>query len=324
MKAIREIIDAAKELASLRGPVQIVVAAAQDDAVLAAVEAARREGIARAVLIGDREAIARIAEAEGIDLSNYELIHETDVAKAAAAAVAHVRNGEALLVMKGLLDTSVLLKAVLNKETGLNAGRLVSHVGVLESPYYHKLFVVTDAAINIAPTLAEKIDIIRNAVDCARAIGVQLPKVALLAAVEKVNAEKMPCTADAAILTQMNRRGQIPFCIIDGPLALDNAVSAEAARIKKIDSPVAGDADILVAPDIEAGNVLYKALLDMGGAKGAGLVCGAKAPIILTSRADSAQTKLASIALGILAALGMPDAQAKLSVLPKSSSVPGA
>ncbi|OHE70721.1 MAG: phosphate butyryltransferase [Treponema sp. RIFOXYC1_FULL_61_9] len=282
---------------------RIAVAAAQDAAVLQAVEAARKAGLAQSILFGDREAIARVADAEGIDLSPFEVIHEAEPAMAAVAAVAHIRAGEASVVMKGLLDTSILLKAVLDKERGLNAGRLVSHVGVVESPYYRKLLIVTDAAINIAPTLAEKIDIVRNAVDCARAIGIGLPKVAILAAVEKVVAEKMPCTADAAILTQMNRRGQIPFCVIDGPLALDNAISAEAARIKKIESSVAGDADILVAPDIEAGNILYKCLLDLGGAKGAGLVLGARAPIVLTSRADSADTKLASIALGVLAAL---------------------
>ncbi|HCM27894.1 MAG: phosphate butyryltransferase [Treponema sp. GWB1_62_6] len=304
MKTIAELIAAAiSAVPSSGGKIRIAVAAAQDAAVLQAVEAARKAGLAQSILFGDREAIARVADAEGIDLSPFEVIHEAEPAMAAVAAVAHIRAGEASVVMKGLLDTSILLKAVLDKERGLNAGRLVSHVGVVESPYYRKLLIVTDAAINIAPTLAEKIDIVRNAVDCARAIGIGLPKVAILAAVEKVVAEKMPCTADAAILTQMNRRGQIPFCVIDGPLALDNAISAEAARIKKIESSVAGDADILVAPDIEAGNILYKCLLDLGGAKGAGLVLGARAPIVLTSRADSADTKLASIALGVLAAL---------------------
>ncbi len=299
MKTIAELIAAAKAVA---GKPRIAVAAAQDEEVLQAVEAARVAGLADAILIGDRAAIERIAAKEGIDLSAYEVVQEPELAKAAASAVAHVRSGEASFVMKGLLDTSVILKAVLNKETGLHAGRLVSHVGAVESPHYHKLVLVTDAAINIAPTLGEKIDIIRNAVDCGRALGVETPKVALLAAVEKVNPEKMPCTADAAILTQMNRRGQIPGCVVDGPLALDNAISAEAARIKGIESPVAGDADILVAPYIEVGNVLYKALMDLGGAKGAGLVVGAKTPIVLTSRSDTAETKLASIAFAVLVA----------------------
>lgn len=301
MDTITSLIAAAKTAAAVEKP-RIAVAAAQDEEVLQAVEAARAAGLCEAVLIGDRPCIEKIADHEGIDLSNYEIVHEVVLAKAAASAVAHVRGGEAAFVMKGLLDTSIILKAALNKETGLHAGRLVSHVGVVQSPHYHKLFLVTDAAINIAPTLPEKIDIIRNAVDCAFALGVDIPKVALLAAVEKVNPEKMPCTADAAILTQMNRRGQIPRCIVDGPLALDNAISAEAARIKNIDSPVAGDADVLVAPDIEAGNILYKALLDLGGAKGAGLVLGAAAPIVLTSRSDNAETKLASIAFAVLVA----------------------
>lgn len=300
LKTIDELLEAAKSVSAGAGRVRLAVAAAQDEEVLEAVEAARAAGLAEAVLIGDETAIVAIAAQKNIDLSRYQVMHEADLAAAAAAAVAAVRRGEAAFVMKGLLDTSVLLRAVLNKESGLNAGRLVSHVGVAESKHYHKLFLMTDAAINIAPTLQEKLDIVRNAVDCARALGVELPKVALLAAVEKVNPEKMPCTADAAILTQMNRRGQLPFCVVDGPLALDNAISAESARIKKIDSPVAGDADILVAPDIEAGNILYKSVIDLGGAKGAGLVMGAAAPVVLTSRADTAETKLASIALAVL------------------------
>jgi phosphate butyryltransferase len=202
--------------------------------------------------------------------------------------------------MKGALDTSILLKAALNKEAGINAGRLTSHVAVIESPYYHKLFIVTDAAINIAPDIYGKLDIVANAVKVSRALGVERPKVAMLAAVEKVNFDKMPCTADAAIIAQMNRRGQVKDCVVDGPLALDNAISAESARIKHIESEVAGDADVLVVPDIEAGNVLYKALLDLGGAKGAGIVAGAAKPIVLTSRADSPESKLASIALAAL------------------------
>jgi phosphate butyryltransferase len=300
MKTMAEMIAAAKEVSRRTGLVRIAVAAAQDEEVLEAVESARAEGLATAILIGDQASMEKIAAEKGIDLSLYLVEHEPDPAKAAASAVARVRRGDAAFVMKGLLDTSVLLKAVLNKETGLNAGRLVSHVGLAESPYYHKLFFMTDAAINIAPNLAEKTDIIRNAVDCAHALGVEVPKVALLAAVEKVNPDKMPCTVDAAVLTQMNRRGQLAGCVVDGPLALDNAISAESARIKKIESPVAGDADILVAPDIEAGNILYKCVIDLGGAQGAGLVMGAGAPVVLTSRADSAATKKASIALAVL------------------------
>ena len=297
MKTIAEIIEAAKA----GGRKRIAVAAAQEHTALEAAVDAWRHGLAEPVLIGDLKAIDAIAAELKLDISAFERIEEKDFARAAAKAVELVRTGKADMLMKGLLDTSILLKAAFNKETGINAGRLASHVAVMETAHYHKLFLVTDAAINIAPDLSAKIDIIANAVQVARAIGVETPKVALLAAVEKVNYDKMPCTVDAAFIAQMNRRGQVKGCVVDGPLALDNAVSAESAKIKKIVSEVAGDADILVVPDIEAGNVLYKSLLDLGGAKGAGLVMGAAKPIVLTSRADTAETKLASIALAALA-----------------------
>ncbi len=296
MKTIAEIIAAARA----SGRKRVAVAAAHEPSALEAALDARTEGIAEPILIGDLDAIRSIARELGADLTGVRMIEEKDYARAAAAAVALVRSGEADILMKGVLDTSILLKAALNKETGLNSGRLTSHVAVIESPHYHKLFIVTDAAINIAPDVQGKIDIIANAVQVSRSLGVERPKVALLAAVEKVNADRMPCTVDAAIITQMNRRGQVRDCVVDGPLALDNAISAESARIKHIVSDVAGDADILVAPDIEAGNVLYKALLDLGGARGAGIVAGAARPIVLTSRADSRETKLASIALASL------------------------
>ncbi len=296
MKSMNDILAAAKS-GSMK---KMAVAAAQETSALEAAFDAKAAGIAEPILIGDTAMIRAMAAEIGADLSGIRLIEQKDFAGAAAAAVALVRSGEADILMKGVLDTSILLKAALNKEAGLNAGRLVSHVAVIESPQYHKLFIVTDAAINIAPDIQAKVDIIANAVETARALGVDKPKVALLAAVEKVNPDKMPCTVDAAIITQMQKRHQIKDCIIDGPLALDNAISAESARIKKIDSDVAGDADILVAPDIEAGNILYKALVDLGGAKGAAIVAGAAKPIVLTSRADSRETKLASIALAAL------------------------
>lgn len=297
MKSVREIIEAAKAA----GKKRVAVAAAHEESALEAVFDAAKHGLIDPILIGDLDKIRQIAADLGAELTGYRLIDEKDFAKAAAQAVALVRAGEADMLMKGVLDTSILLKAALNKEAGLNAGRLTSHVAVMEVPTYHKLLIVTDAAINIAPDLPGKLDIIANAVQVAKAIGVAEPKVALLAAVEKVNWDKMPCTADAAVITQMNRRGQVKGCLIDGPLALDNAISAESAKIKKIVSDVAGDADVLVAPDIEAGNILYKCLLDLGQAKGAGIVVGASKPIVLTSRADSAETKLASIALAALA-----------------------
>ena len=300
MRTIQEILDTAKSA----GRKRIAVAAAQEHSALEAVKAATEYGLTEPILIGDLQEIDRIAGELEFDVSGFRRIEEKDVRMAAARAVQLVKTGEADLLMKGILDTAILLKAVLNKETGLNTGRLTSHVAVMETPAYHKLFLVTDAAINIAPDISAKKDIIANAVEVARALGVAVPKVALLAAVEKVNWEKMPCTAEAAILTQMNRRGQIKGCLIDGPLALDNAVSAERARIKNIVSDVAGDADILVVPDIEAGNILYKSLLDLGQAKGAGIVVGAAKPVVLTSRADTAEIKLASIALANLASNG--------------------
>lgn len=300
MKTIQEILDRARSL----GRKRIAVAAAQEHSALEAACAAAEHGVADPILIGDLGAVDRIAGELGLDVSRFQRIEEKDNGKAAARAVELVREGRADLLMKGILDTSVLLKAVLNKENGLNAGRLTSHVAVMETQTYHKLLFVTDAAINIAPDIPGKIDIIANAVQVAHALGIPVPKVALLAAVEKVNWEKMPCTADAAVLTQMNRRGQIKGCLVDGPLALDNAVSAERARIKGIVSEVAGDADIFVAPDIEAGNILYKCLLDLGQAKGAGIVVGAAKPVVLTSRADTADVKLASIALACVVATG--------------------
>jgi len=296
MRSMDDILAAAKA----GGRKRIAVAAAQESSALEAALDARAAGIAEPILIGDLAAIRAIASEIGAELAGIRMIEEKDYAGAAAAAVALVRSGEADILMKGVLDTSILLKAALNKEAGLNAGRLTSHVAVIESAHYHKLFIVTDAAINIAPDMQGKLDIIANAVKTSRSLGVERPKVALLAAVEKVNPDKMPCTADAAIITQMQKRGQIKDCIVDGPLALDNAISAESARIKKIVSEVAGDADILVAPDIEAGNILYKALVDLGGAKGAAIVAGATRPIVLTSRSDSRETKLASIALAAI------------------------
>ncbi len=300
MKHISEIIDGAKAL----GRKRLAVASAQETAVLEAVSDAYSEGIADPILVGDPEAIGAAAReangGAGVDISHFRIVAEPNLNATAAKAVELVRAGEADFLMKGIIDTSLLLRAALNKESGLNAGRLASHVAVMEVQSYHKLLILTDAALNIAPDLNAFVDIIASAVAVGNAIGVQRPKVAVLAAVEKVNPEKMPCTVTASLLTQMNRRGQIKNCIIDGPLALDNAISAESARIKKIESEVAGDADILVAPDIEAGNILYKCLLDLANAKGAAVIMGATVPIVLTSRADSAETKLASIALASL------------------------
>jgi phosphate butyryltransferase len=308
MKTIAQIIEAAQGALrdSGKSPPRIAAAVAQDEAVLTSLAEARRLGLAEGILVGDRPAIEGIAGERGIDLSSMEIIHEDNKTAAAITAVALVRDGRADLVMKGLVESAVFLRGVLRKDMGLNRGNLISHVGVIESPSYHKLLLLSDGALNIAPGLAEKIGIIENAAGLAHGLGIEKPKIALLAALEQVNPEKMPCTADAAILTQMNRRGRMAGCVLDGPLALDNALSAGSARIKNIESPVAGDADILIVPSIEAGNMLYKSLMYLGGAKSAGLILGTRAPVILTSRADSAETKRASIALAVTAWMTFP------------------
>ena len=306
IQKISDLAGAAAALLSALGkkPPRIAVAAAREEAILAAMAAAEQQGLAQPVLVGERYKIEESAEKSGVSLSGWELIEESNSAAAAVKAVELIRDGEAELVMKGLVSSAAFLKAVLRKDLGLNRGSLISHGALMEVPNYHKLLIASDCALNIAPNLAEKEAILRNAVDLAHSLGIAQPKAAILCAAETVDAERMPCTADAAILTQMQRRGQITGCIVDGPLALDNAVSSASAATKSIDSPVAGDADILLVPNIEAGNVLYKSLSCFSGAKIAGLILGTKTPVILTSRADSAETKTASIALAILSWLG--------------------
>ena len=284
---IEDVINLAKK----RGPKTVAVACCQDKEVLLAVENARKEGIINAILVGDIDKTKQIAESLNISLENYKLIDISDLSEACLKAVQLVSEGSADIVMKGLVDTSIILKAVLNKEIGLRTG----NVG------YDKLFFITDAAMNIDPDLNTKKQIIQNAVKLARALDIDEPKVAVLCAKEKVN-PKMPDTVDAKELEEMNKKGEIKDCIVGGPFALDNAISEEAAKHKGIDHPVAGKADILLVPDIEAGNIFYKSMTFFAKAQSAGLVLGAKAPIVLTSRADSDITKLNSIALGVLAA----------------------
>lgn len=297
MKSFQEVIKFAKE----RGPKIISVACCQDREVLLAVEMARKEGIANAILVGDIEKTKEICIELKIDINNYETIQEQDLLEASKKAVALVSSNKAHMVMKGLVDTSIILKAVLDKEIGLRTGNVLSHVAVFDVPGYDRLFLVTDAAMNLAPDLKTKKMIIENSVQIAHALDIDTPKVAALCAKEKVN-EKMPDTVDAKELEEMNKRGEILGCIVGGPFGLDNAVSEEAAAHKGIVHPVAGKADILLAPDIEAGNILYKSMVFFGKTKNAGVIVGAKAPIILTSRADNEETKLNSIALGVLIA----------------------
>jgi len=295
MKSFSEIINIAKE----RGPKVISVACAQDSDVLKAVEGARKEGIATAILVGDEPKIKEISNELGIDLNNYEIIHEEDLSKASLKAVELVSSGRAHLVMKGLVDTSIILKAVLDKEVGLRTGCPLSHIAVFKIPSYDRLFFVTDAAMTLKPDLDTKKKLIENAVSVAHALDIEEPKVAVLCAKEKVN-DKMVCTLDAKELEDMNKRGEIKGCMVGGPFALDNAVSEEAAKLKGMDHPVGGKADILLVPDLESGNILYKSMVFFAQGENAGIIVGAKAPIVLTSRADSDVSKLNSIALGVL------------------------
>lgn len=275
---------------------RLVLAAAHDDNAMEAIVSAASQQIVEGILIGDQEKMGHMAGARGFDLGTFHIIHEPDNDLAAALAVKMVRNKEADILMKGNLGTSTLLKAVLNKEYGLRTGELISHLALFEAPTYHKIFGLTDAAMNIAPDLNGKVSIIRNAVDYLSRLGVEKPKVALLSAVETVNPD-MKSGVEAAILTKMADRGQLKGCIVDGPLALDNAISKKSAELKGINSLVAGDADLLVADNIDAANILYKSLIYFTGARCAAVILGAAAPIVLTSRADSEETKLNSIAL---------------------------
>jgi len=275
----------------------IAVVCADDAHVLKA--AASAQDMASFVLVGNTEKIKRAAEDADADISRMHIIDEPDAGKACLAAVSLVASGTAQALMKGLVDTSVIMKAVLDKNAGMRTGRTLSHLAILAVPEYHKLLFVTDAAINIAPDLETKMVIIQNAVQAVTNLGISCPKVALLAAKEKAD-PKMPATLDAAELAARHKNGEIPGCVLDGPLALDNAVSIWSAQVKGIDSPVCGDADILVCPDIESGNILYKSLAFLASAKSGGVVLGAKKPVILTSRADSAENKRISIMMGIL------------------------
>jgi len=282
-------------------PVPTAVAYPCDATSLAGAMDAAKDGLIVPILVGPAAKIAEAAKGAGIDIGSARVVDARDSRAAAAGAVALVRSGEAELVMKGSLHSDEILGAVIAKETGLRTGRRLSHVFLMDVPTYHKVLIVTDGAINIAPTLEDKVDICQNAIDLARSFGVERPKVAILAAVETVTS-KMPATLDAAALCKMAERGQITGALLDGPLAFDNAISKEAAKIKKIASAVAGDPDILLAPDLEAGNMVAKLLSFLGNADSAGIVLGARVPVILTSRADSLRSRIASCAVAVLAA----------------------
>jgi phosphotransacetylase len=282
-------------------PVATAVAHPCEASALAGALQAAANKLIAPILIGPQAKIIEIAQRAGIDLGATEIIDAPHSHAAAKTAVDLVREGRAELLMKGSLHTDELLGAVVARDGGLRTGRRISHVFLMDVPGYHKVLVITDAAINIAPTLEDKVDICQNAIDLAVTLDVQRPKVAVLAAVETVNS-KMPATIDAACLCKMAERGQIVGGVIDGPLAFDNAINREAAKTKGILSEVAGDPDILLAPDLEAGNILAKQLTFLGGADSAGLVLGARVPIILTSRADSVRARIASCAVAMQAA----------------------
>lgn len=293
--------QALMELSKKRGPKKIAVAVAQDREVLQSIKLALEENIINPILVGDKDKIIEISKDISLDLDNVEIIDEMDGTLATRKATEIVHKGDANILMKGLIDTSIIMKQVLDKEIGLRTNRLISHVAVFDVPTYHKVFLVTDAAMNIAPDLIQKKEIIENAVKLAKSLDIESPKVAILAAKEKVS-PKMEATVHAKELTDMNRDGLITDCIVDGPFALDNAINKESARTKGIESEVAGDADILIAPNIESGNLLYKSLTFLANAKSAGIILGTKAPIVLTSRADNEEAKLNSIILAALMA----------------------
>lgn len=290
---LSELIDRAKDKPKQR----IAVAAAEDKAVLMSIRDAYKKAIVEPILIGDKAKMEAIAQTVDLDLSNIQIVHNDEGAAASAnLAVSMVKNGEADVLMKGFVSTSTLLKAVLDKENGLRKGKIISHVAFFESPYYHKLLCVTDVAMNIDPDFDTKVNILNNAVEACHKIGISTPKVAVVGAVETVN-PKMEATVHASMLKTMSDRKQFEGCIVDGPLALDNAVNKEAANHKGIVSDVAGDCDVILVPNLEAGNMFYKALNFMGGAMVGAVIMGASVPIVLTSRSDSEQSKMFSIAL---------------------------
>jgi len=282
-------------------PIPTAVAHPCDETSLSGAVEAASKGLIVPILVGPRAKIESAANSAGIDLSKFQVVDAPHSHASAAKAVELLREAKAELLMKGSLHTDELMGAVVSRDGGLRTSRRISHAFVMDVPTYHKVLIVTDGAINIAPTLEDKVDICQNAIDLAISLGREWPNVAILAAVETVTS-KMPATIDAAALCKMSERGQIKGAVLDGPLAFDNAISREAAKTKGINSDVAGDPDILIAPDLEAGNILAKQLTFLAKADSAGIVLGARVPIILTSRADSVRSRIASCGVAMLAA----------------------
>jgi phosphate acetyltransferase len=293
----QRLIDTCKSLP----PTTVAVAHPCDESSLSGAMDAAKMGLIVPILVGPKTKIEATAKKFGIDLGATEIVDAPYSHASAARAVELVREGRAEALMKGSLHTDELMGAVVRRETGLRTARRVSHCFVMDVPSYSETLIVTDAAVNIAPTLKEKVDIIQNAIDLAHALQFAEVRVALLSAMETINTD-VPSTIEAGALCKMADRGQITGAILDGPLALDNAISLESVAIKKIKSPVAGRANVLVVPDLESGNMLAKSLSFLAGADAAGIVLGARVPIILTSRADSVMTRLASCAVAVMVA----------------------
>ena len=299
-------------MASCKGlpPTPTAVAYPCDQSSLEGALEAKKLGLIAPILVGPAATIRSVAAKHKLDLAGCEIIDAPDSEAAAAKAVEQVRLGRAEALMKGSLHTDELMGAVVKRDTGLRTARRISHCFVMDVPGHDTPLIITDAAVNVAPTLEDKVDIVQNAIDLAHALGAPEVRVAIVSAMETVN-PKLPSTVEAAALCKMADRGQITGAILDGPLALDNAISLEAAQVKKINSPVAGRANVLIAPDLEAGNMLAKSLTFLAGADAAGIVLGARVPVILTSRADSVLTRLASCAVAARMAKARRDQGAK-------------
>ncbi len=298
IKRLNEMLDVIRG----REKKRLVVAAGEDPHTIEAVARAHKEGIVDVTLVGNPEKIKEVAESHNVDVSAFEIVEEKDPKKAARVAVRLIKEGKGDVLMKGLVDTATYMRAILNKQEGLlKEKKVLSHVTVVEFPMHHKLLIVSDVAVIIQPTLEQKIEMVKYSVEIAKALGIETPKVAIISAVEKVN-PKMPSTIDAALLKVMGERGQIKGAIIDGPLALDIAVSKECLDIKGLKSPLEGDADILIFPNIETGNVFFKTATQLAGGRIAAVVTGTDVPCVLTSRADDEDSKFYSIALAALVA----------------------
>lgn len=298
IKRLNEIVEAIKKKEKKR----LVVAAGEDPYTIEAVARAQKEGIVKVILVGNPQKIREVANSYNVNVDEFEIIEENDPKEATKVAVKLIKEQKGDVLMKGLVDTATYMKAILNKDTGiLREKKLLSHVTVVEFPMHHKLLIISDVAVIIQPTLEQKVEMIKYSVKIANALGIGMPKVAIISATEKVN-PKMPSTLDAALLKVMAERGQIKGAIIDGPLALDIAVSKECLDIKGLKSELEGDADILIFPNIETGNVFFKTATQFAGGRIAAVVTGTDVPCILTSRADDEDSKFYSIALAALVA----------------------